>query len=83
MGGLLCWARRSAILQFAEVPSAPDKLKAFDAQMRELIAAPGVTESLLSDKPASMQQLCNMLAEPNWTLTQRAWLLDLVESLYE
>lgn len=83
MGGLLCWARRSAILQFAEVPSALDKLKEFDAQMRELIAAPGVTESLLSDKPGSMQQLCTTLADTSWTLMQRAWLLDLVESLYE
>jgi hypothetical protein len=83
MGGLLCWARRSAILQFDKVPTNPVHLSEFDSQMRKLIAAPGVTESLLSDKSGSMQQLCSVLAKQAWTAADRDWLLDLVESLYE
>jgi hypothetical protein len=83
VGGLLCWARRSAILRFDVVPTNPDQLKEFDTQMRQLIAAPGVTESLLSDKSSAMQQLCTVLAKPAWTTTDRVWLIDLVESLYE
>lgn len=83
MGGILCWVRRSAILQFEKVPSNPVRLPEFDAQMRQLLAAPGVTESLLSDKSGSMQQLCTVLAKSAWTDADRDWLLDLVESLYE
>lgn len=83
MGGLLCWARRSAILLYENAPTNPHEADKFDAQMRVLIAAPGVTESLLSDKPGSMQQLCTVLAKTSWTTTDRNWLLDLVESLYE
>jgi len=83
MGGLLCWARRSAILLFDKVPTNPAHIPEFDAQIRQLIAAPGVTESLLSDKPGAMNQLCVVLAKKNWTDADRDWLLDLVESLYE
>jgi hypothetical protein len=88
MGGLLCWARRSAILLFDKVPTDPHQLNEFDAQMRELVAAPGVTESLLSDESGSMKQLCAVLAKVKdgksvWTLQDREWLLDLVEKLYE
>lgn len=83
MGGLLCWARRSAILLYENVPTNPHDLDKFDAQMRALIAAPGVTESLLSDKSGAMQQLCSVLAKTAWTTADRDWLLDLVESLYE
>lgn len=83
MGGLLCWARRSAILLFDKVPTNPHDISAFDSQMRTLIAWTGVTESLLSDKPGAMQQLCAVLGKQVWTTADREWLLDLVESLYE
>lgn len=83
MGGLLCWARRSAILLFDSVPTNPAQLSEFDSQMRQLIATTGVTESLLSDKPGSMNQLCAVLGKQSWTSADREWLLDLVESLYE
>jgi len=83
MGGILCWVRRSAILQFEKVPTNPARLPEFDAQLRQLIAWPGVTESLKDDKPGSMPQLCSVLAKSHWTDADRDWLLDLVESLYE
>lgn len=88
MGGLLCWARRSAILKFDKVPTDPHQKQQFDDQMGELIAAPGVTESLLSDQPGAMKQLCAVLGKVTdgkrtWTDADRDWLLDLVESLYE
>lgn len=88
MGGLLCWARRSAILKFDKVPSDTRQLPVFDDQIADLLAATGVTESLLSDKPGAMKQLCAVLGKVKdgkhvWTDDDREWLLDLVESLYE
>jgi len=88
MGGLLCWARRSAILKFDKVPTDPHQLPKFDEQIAELIAATGVTESLLSDQPGAMKQLCAVLGkvkdgEHTWSKDDREWLLDLVERLYE
>jgi len=83
MGGLLCWARRSAILQFDIVPIHPEEAKKFDAQMRVLYAAPGITESLLSDESEKMAQICETLSKATWTQIDRQFLLDTVERLYE
>jgi hypothetical protein len=83
MGGLLCWARRSAILQYETVPAHQDEKKKFDAQMRVLYAAPGITESLLSDANDKITLICDTLAKTVWSDTDRQFLLDTVESLYE
>lgn len=73
---------------FDKVPTDPQQTKEFDAQMRELIATYGITESLAIDEPGAMRQLCAVLAKTKdgksaWTRDDREWLLDLVEKLYE
>lgn len=83
MGGLLCWARRSAILLYDSVPTDPKEYPKFDAQMRALIAAPDMAESLVSDTPGAMKELCAVLGKRAWTQEDRQFLLDTIESLYE
>jgi len=83
MGGLVCWARRSAIVQFDTVPTAPHELKEFDAQLRQLYAAPGIAESLVSDAADKMTTVCDTLSKPSWTQQDRITLLGIIESLYE
>ena len=83
MGGLVCWLRRSAILQFETVPVQEDEVKAFDAQMRKLYAAPGIAESLVSDLPDKITLLCDTMAKTSWTQVDRQFLLDTIEKLYE
>ena len=83
MGGLICWLRRSAILQFEAVPTQADEVKKFDAQVRTLYAAPGIAESLVSDEPDKMTLLCDTMAKTSWTQADRQFLLDTIEKLYE
>jgi len=85
MGGILCWVRRSAILQFDTVPTTPHELKEFDAQLRQLYAAPDVPESLVSDPVTAgkMTTVCDLLAKTTWTQQERVTLLNIIESLYE
>ena len=83
MGGLVCWARRSAILQFEIEPTNTNEIPRFDAQMRQLYAAPGIAESLVSDLPDKMKLLCDTLAKTIWTQQDRQFLLNTIEKLYE
>lgn len=83
MGGLVCWARRSAILQFETVPTDTKQIQRFDEQMRALYAAPGIAESLVSDVADRMTDVCNILGKTSWSTKDREDLLEIIESLYE
>lgn len=79
----MCWARRSAIVQFDTVPTAPHELKDFDSQLRQLYAAPGIAESLVSDAADKMTTVCDTLSKTTWTQQDRITLLGIIETLYE
>jgi len=70
-------------VQYDVVPHNPDDVKKFDAQIRQLYAAPGIAESLVSDLPDKMTLLCDTMAKTSWTQIDRQFLLDTIEKLYE
>lgn len=85
MGGLACWQRRSAILLYDTVPTSPHELEKFDAQMRQLYAAPGVPEAV-ADTPTTagkVMTVCDLLSKTTWTQQDRITLLGIIEDLYE
>jgi hypothetical protein len=85
VGGLACWQRRSAILLFDQVPSDPHQLKEFDAQLRQLYAAPGIPEAIADNTATAskVMTVCDLLSKVSWTQQDRITLLRIVESLYE
>ena len=92
MGGLACWARFSALVPFSSIPTAPDQMALFDKGMRQFWASSETPESLVAQlslksvPPAlneTMQKLCSTLAKPSWNQTDRQFLMDTAESLYE
>lgn len=92
MGGLACWARLSALVPFASVPIDPAGMASFDKGMRQFWSSSGTPEALVeqlslkSIPPAlndTMQKLCLTLAKPSWVQTDRQFLLETAESLYE
>lgn len=67
-------------------------MAAFDKGMRQFWASSGTPEALVEQlslkslPPAlndTMQKLCSTLAKPSWTQTDRQFLLETAESLYE
>ncbi len=83
MGGLVCAVHRNAVLQFQAIPTGPAQLLIFDKQLRELYNAPTVAESIVCEFPAKVKKVCDTLAKPSWTIEDRSYLLDVIESLYE
>lgn len=83
IGGLVCQIHRNAVLQFESVPSAPKQIERFDEQIRELYNAPTIAESIVQDKPDQALKVCDTLAKTSWSMDDRTFLLDMVESLYE
>lgn len=92
MGGLVCWARFSALVPFDSVPTDPAQFAEFDKGIRQFYAAPDVPESLVeqlslkSMPPAlsdTMKRVCDTLAKRIWNHDDREFLKDTAESLYE
>ena len=85
MGGLACWQRRSAIVLYENVPTTAHELKEFDAQLRQLYAAPGIPEAIVDNTTTApkVMTVCDLLSKTSWTQQDRITLLGIVESLYE
>jgi hypothetical protein len=81
MGGLICQIRRNAVLRFEAVPSRPSQVKQFDAQMRELLTAPGIAEAVAEDEPRG-HEVCAILGKERWSQQDREKLFAVVEELY-
>lgn len=80
MGGIPCLVDRQAILRFQTVPTTPPEQAQFDEQIRRLYVA--VAQSIADDAPAQAQEVCGILAQPEFSQANRQRLLDVIESLY-
>lgn len=82
MGGLVCYVRRDAILQFQSVPTVAAQIPIFDAQLRQLYAAPDIAETIVAEAPTKVKLVCDTLSKSTWTAADRTALLDVIEGLY-
>jgi hypothetical protein len=80
MGGLVCMVHRQAMLEFQTIPTNPQDLKKFDAQIRRLYD--WVAQDLVNDVPEQVKTVCDILAKPDFDMADRTLLLNVIESLY-
>lgn len=83
MGGIVCEIPRKAILRFEEVPRLPGQVRQFDSQIRQLYAHPTIAQSVNDENPHGAREVCLILSKDDFTASDRATLLHVVESLYE
>lgn len=79
MGGAVCNVHRQAVLRFTSVPTVPAQQAQFDEQIRKLYTL--VAQDIVNEGLG--MQACAILAKPHFDMTDRATLLNLIESLYE
>ena len=82
MGGLVCNVHRNAVLEFTDIPSTPEKLKHFDAQMRQLYNTETIAIAVVTETTRGAEA-CAVLAKHDWSHADRVALLEIVEGLYE
>ena len=80
MGGIVCNIHAQTTLRYQTIPTSPQDLKEFDAQMRQLFNL--VAQDVVNDKPSDGMVVCNIMRKADWTLEDRTTLLNIIESLY-
>lgn len=80
MGGVVCQILVKSRLQFTAVPTHPNQIPVFDAQMRDIHFNPEYAQSIVNDTDDA-KAVCAILEKTQWTTEDRQKLLDVVNEV--